>query len=348
MIPPRALALASSLLLLVFLVPGASAHYVPTAADTFHYAETIALSGGFGDYLGYTETTYLNGSIHVTAVAANGTESATYATTYHYVNSTGANQTGSGSGVFTFSAVNFSYVQGTDNQSGYSHPFVWFFMNNSLPVGAHFTDLNTQMQVLSLDDDYALGTAAGAYVVTISTLGTGAFPRDDSYGMFNATYSWQSFFDPNTGYIVGYLYTEHDQNGSGSGFTLVDHLGVTNTSYSLTPGSAPSPSQSPMSTEALIAVLGIVIVVVLIVVVWAVLRRSRRGAPLPRHSARGQVTFAPPVGGGAPPPIHLTPTGEPAVQQIVVKETVKVNCRYCGSLIDSTVTNCPFCGAART
>jgi rubrerythrin len=44
----------------------------------------------------------------------------------------------------------------------------------------------------------------------------------------------------------------------------------------------------------------------------------------------------------------LTPSGQPAVQQIIIKETVKVNCRYCGSLIDSTAETCPFCGATRS
>ncbi len=50
-----------------------------------------------------------------------------------------------------------------------------------------------------------------------------------------------------------------------------------------------------------------------------------------------------------PPPasVNLIPGGQPAVQQIVIKETVKVPCRYCGTLMDSTATVCPQCGAPR-
>ncbi|TMI68503.1 zinc-ribbon domain-containing protein [Candidatus Bathyarchaeota archaeon] len=32
----------------------------------------------------------------------------------------------------------------------------------------------------------------------------------------------------------------------------------------------------------------------------------------------------------------------------MIKEVVKVKCKYCGALIDSTVQACPFCGAPRT
>ena len=32
------------------------------------------------------------------------------------------------------------------------------------------------------------------------------------------------------------------------------------------------------------------------------------------------------------------------VQQVVVREIVKIPCRFCGSLIENTQTRCPFCG----
>jgi len=84
------------------------------------------------------------------------------------------------------------------------------------------------------------------------------------------------------------------------------------------------------------------------VIIALLVARSRRRHPLPQHSGTGQVAYTPPPMGPPPPGIHLTPSGQPAVQQIVIKETVKVNCRYCGNLIDSTAEKCPFCGAART
>ncbi len=55
----------------------------------------------------------------------------------------------------------------------------------------------------------------------------------------------------------------------------------------------------------------------------------------------------PPPPGPPPENIDLTPK-QPPVQQIVIKEVVKVKCRYCGALIDSTAETCPICGAPRT
>ena len=90
----------------------------------------------------------------------------------------------------------------------------------------------------------------------------------------------------------------------------------------------------------------------IIVIVALVLRaRHRRAggmaaAGVPRHGAPGAPSFRqtfPP-----PPGVNLTPAGQPPVQQIVIKETVKVPCRYCGTLMDSTATVCPNCGAPRT
>jgi hypothetical protein len=227
-------------------------------------------------------------------------------------------------------------------------------MNNSLPVGATFFVLNSQMSIVNRSFSYHLGTAAGDWVRTIFAEGNGSYQRDDAYGVFTADYNWKMYFDPTTGYVVGYVYTEHDSDGSGDGFEYSDTLGVARTSYALTPDSQPPPPGNGSSTNGsgdttliLVVVIVVIVVLVIAIVAWAVSRR-RRGPSLPRHSSTGQMTYVPPPVGPAPPPIRLTPSGEPMVQQIVVKETVKVNCRYCGALIDSTAEKCPFCGAART
>ncbi len=351
MIGARALLLASVVVLGV--TAGAVAgHYVPKVGDSFAYTEAVVLSNGVGNYTGYSEGTYVNGTVAVTAVAANGTESATYSNSNHYANNTGASERWTSSGSFTFSAVTFHYVQGTDNQTGYTNPYVWFYMNNSLAVGSTFYLLNTGMKVVATAADYDL---SGSYVKAIFAEGNGSFPRNDVYGAFTATYTWREWFDPSTGYVIAYLYTEHDSNPAGDGFDLTDSLAVTQTSYALTPGTAPPPPPSGGGSGVSVPLLlGVVAGVVLIaIVVAAVATRHRRRGALPRHSAHGEVGFTvPPVAlppsGTAPPPIHLTPSGQPAVQQIVIQETVKVNCRYCGALIDSTVAKCPFCGAART
>jgi hypothetical protein len=122
---------------------------------------------------------------------------------------------------------------------------------------------------------------------------------------------------------------------------------VTQTSYTLTPGTAPASSSG--GSDNLWLTLGVIlaVVVVIVVVIFVLAARSRRRHPLPKHSGTGQVSYVPPPPGPPPPGIHLTPSGQPAVQQIVIKETVKVNCRFCGALIDSTVDKCPFCGAPR-
>jgi hypothetical protein len=347
--------LALLLSVLLFLaaptISVSGSHYTPARGDQFAYNETVALGAGMGDYQGYTESTVINGSLGVTAVLPNGTESAFYYNRDSYQNNTGAQYSWTSSGTFTFSDLTFYYVSGTDNQTGYSNPRVWFLMDNSLTVGSTFYLLNTQMTVVSTSFNYALKTAAGAYVKAIFAEGNGSFQRNDAYGVFTASYNWKAYFDPTTGYIVGYAYTEQDSDPSGDGFTLTDTLAVTHTSYALTPGVAPPPSSSgsgsALSTWLLPVIVVLVVVIVVVVVVLA-LSRSRRGRALPKHSPTGQMTFTAPPPGPPPPGIQLTPSGEPAVQQIVIKETVKVNCRYCGALIDSTAEKCPFCGAART
>ena len=71
------------------------------------------------------------------------------ATTYSWSNSTGTTETGNPSGDFTFSSLTFLYVNGTDDQTGYVNPTVWFCMDNSIPVGGTFSLLNTEMTVMS-------------------------------------------------------------------------------------------------------------------------------------------------------------------------------------------------------
>jgi hypothetical protein len=347
----NSLRLLLAVALVVLILPAAGAagdgHYVPKAGDQFHYAETIFLNGGIGNYTGYTESTYLNGTLGVTAVAANGTESASYSSSGRWSNNTGSSQSLLSSGTFTFSATSFLYVQGTDNQTGYTNPYVWFYMDNTLADGATFYLLNTQMSVTSTDASYALASTPGKYVSTIEAQGTGSFQRDDEYGVFTASYTWTSYFDPATGYVVGYLYTEQDRDSSGDGFTMTDLLYVTSTSYPLTSAAAPStPSSSSPSFLPYLVVVVIVLVLIAVLVV-ALRSRSRRTTPLPRHSAGGAVSYAPPPG-SVPPPIGLIPNQQPPVPQVVLRETVKVNCRYCGTLIDTTDSVCPNCGAPRT
>jgi hypothetical protein len=345
----RVLVLSSLLLLAGLTVGAASAHYTPGTGDQFAYNETIALTNGAGYYQGYTESTVINGSLAVTAVAANGTESAVYYNANSYQNNSGGQYSWISSGRFTFSAQTFLYVNGTDNLTGYTNPYVWFFMDNSLAAGATFYILNTGLTVVSTSYNYPLDTAAGTYVKSIFAEGNGSYGWNDGTNEFTANYNWKAYYDPATGYIIGYVYTEQDSDAAGDGFTYTDTLAVTHTSYALTPGVAPPPSSgSGGGTDWTLIAVVLVVVVVIVVIIAVAVSRSRRRRPIPRHSATGQVSYAAPPMGPPPPGINLTPSGQPAVQQIIIKETVKVNCRYCGSLIDTTATVCPFCGATRS
>ena len=427
----RLAVLALLLPLVVGVFPGAhaapnpAAHYVPQPGDSLTFQETIAVADGYGNYSGYTEADTLLGTLNITSVLPNDTATATYWYRGNYT-STGTHYAWGDHGTFEFSGSTFDYVAGTDNQTGLNHSEVWFYANNSLAVGAGIAPLETPLTVQSLDASFALNTTAGGYVSTIYAYGGGEYVRDDSYGVFNATYAERSYFDPGTGYVVALSYVEQDSNGRGDGFSYTDTVAVLRTTFALTPASAPSTApatftesglasgtswsvvfdgldyasssstltvpgvasgtylysvsasgyhaatpvgfltvgagggsatvsfsanatSSPSTSPWLVyAIVGAVLVVVIVVVVLALSRRSRRGPPLPRHSAGGMPSYGAPPAGPAPPPIRLAPGDQPQIQQVVVKEVVKVKCAYCGSLIDSTAEKCPFCGATRS
>ena len=185
-------------------------------------------------------------------------------------------------------------------------------------------------------------------VNTIFAQGTSSYDRNDEYGQFTAAYTWKAYFDPTTGYIIGYQYVEHDTSPSGDGFTWTDNLYVTSTSYSLTAATSSSSggnSGTILNVELIAAIVLVIVVVVIIII--ALSRRSRRSRRrLPKHSPTQE--YSPPPSPPPAPQIDLTPKQQPPVQQIVIKEVVKVKCRYCGALIDSTAQTCPICGAPRT
>ncbi len=339
----KSLILIALLLLSALVSVNAFATFVPHQGDYFNYYEVINLGNGTVDYQGYTEQTIINGREEINGASSNGTVSAYYNYSWSFSNSTGSTEAGSSSGNFTFSSINFHYINGTDDQTGYSNPTVWFCMDDSAPEGGTFYLLNTAMTVMSKNYSYYL-PSQDRYVYAIFAQGNSSYYRNDVYGQFTATYRWNAYFDPSTGYIIGYDYAESDVDAfSGTAFDYSETLYINSTSYSLT--TAPAPVQSDNSgwirNAAIIATLVIVLVIILIAV-YAVSRRTR----LPKHPSQ---VYTPPSETQPPPPpqdIDLTPK-QPPVQQIVIKEVVKVKCQYCGALIDSTVETCPFCGAPR-
>ncbi len=325
--------------------PAPAAHHLPAAGDRFAYSEVAVVGNGTGNYTGYQDGTFTNGSISVSGVLPNQTAAAYYSNNNSWRDNQGDAEHWSSSGSFTFSPVTFRYVSGTDNQTGYTRPYVWFYIDNTLGTGGRFVLLNTPMSVVTTNASFPVGVTSTGYARTLFGEGNGSYQRNDSYGLFTASYTWKAFFDPATGYIVGYVYTEQDRDASGNGFDLIDRLVVTSTSYPLTAAAAPPPPTSGSSSDLLLYVLLAVVVVVLVLIVVVVLARRSRRRSLPQHSAGGRVPYAPPPGGPPPPAIHLTPSDQPAVQQVVVREEVKVNCRYCGALVSPGTPTCPRCGA---
>jgi hypothetical protein len=403
------------------VTPSSPSHYLPQAGDALVVREYVNVSGGFGNYSGYTETDAVTGYLNITAVLANGTDTATYAYLGHFQNTT-TSYSWQAKGTFTFSARSYRYVVGTDNQSGLNRSGVWFYTNSSATVGSTFSALDYPFSVGSRDASFLVHAGSGGSVATLYADSNGTYARNDIYGDFQAGYSWRSYYDPSTGYVVGYVYAEFDSDGQGDGFLYTEVLRVTSTSFALSPapspavysvtidarglgsppswtldfdtrslaettdavtlpgvpngtylyaarasGYSPSPAYAWVSVHGssasgsvgfastssgstplawlTYALIALFVVVVVVVVIYLVLRRSR---PLPRHPVGGRLTYAPAPPGPAPPPISLSPGDQPRIQQVVLKEVVKVKCQYCGSLIDSTAPACPFCGATRS
>jgi hypothetical protein len=320
--------------------------YAPQKGDYFNYSETITVNNGQGSYSGYTDQTQVTGMEQMNSVNGSAV-SASYNLSYQYSNNQGNSTSYSSSGKYSWSQSSFTYVNGTDNQVGYSKPtYVWFAMNPSLPVGGTFYVLNTQFTVISKNYSLQLPTEGNEYVQTIQAKGTGQYQRSDSYGVFTASYTWNDYFDPTTGYIVGYSYVEQDNGqyqGQAGSFTYTDDLYVTSTSYNLATAGA-----TTTTTSGLFGGLGqylgysvvlLVVVVIVAVAVYAGTRRRGKDGSLPKHSQ-----YTPPPSTPWESKVDL---GSKPSEQVVIREVAKVNCKYCGTLISSTADTCPYCGAPR-
>ena len=152
---------------------------------------------------------------------------------------------------------------------------------------------------------------------------------------------------------MGYNYTEQDTGqyqGQSASFTYTDALYVTSTSYTLaaasTPASASSTAVGPSSSLEGFAVLApylaVAILVMIIVAVYALTRRKGTASSLPKHSP-----YAPPPSPSSTPWQSNIDLGSKPPEQVVIRDVVKVNCRFCGTLIPSTDDTCPYCGGPR-
>ena len=334
-------ALLSLLFVLAFSVHPVSA-YSPQQGERFAYSETVIVNNGQGSYEGYTEQTLTTGMEQINSVTVNQV-GASYSYSYQFSNNQGNTTSGSKSGSYTWSSSSRAYVNGTDNQVGYSQPvYVWFFVDTALPVGARFFVLNTQFTVVSKNFSFQLPTE-GRYVQTVKAEGTGQYQRNDVYGIFSASYTWDEYFDPVTGYIIGYVYVEQDNgeyHGVSGSFTYTDDVSVTSTSYPLVTASAPPFDVAAFLGQNLVLIAGVAIPLIAIVIaVMAVRFSRRRRGSLPRHPP---TPYTPP-----PPPAAWRSTvdmGSKPAEQVVIREVAKTTCKYCGTQIATTVDRCPYCG----
>jgi hypothetical protein len=328
--------------------------YSPQKGDRFSYSETITVNNGQGSYTGYTDKTQITGMDQMNSVSGSNV-AASYSYTYQFSNNQGSSTSSSSSGNYIWSSSRFAYINGTDNQLGYSTPtYVWFAINPSLPVGGAFYALNTQFIVLSKNYSLQLPTQGNEYVQTIQSKGTGERQRNDAYGIFNASYTWYEYFDPTTGYIVGYNYLEQDNGqyqGQAGSFTYTDDLYVTSTSYPLTLANASGTENASTTGVAtnisagfagLAPYIALAALFIIALIVYATIRKGGKHGSLPKHSHY------------APPPTPSPTSGQSKIdlgsrppEQVVIRDVVKVNCRYCGTLIPSTDETCPYCGGPR-
>ena len=322
--------------------------YAPQSGDFFNYSETTTVNNGQNSYSGYTDQSQTTGMERMTGISGSNV-SATYSYSWQYSNNQGFSNSSSSSGSYTWSSSSFTYTKGTDHQVGYTNPiYVWFAMNPSLPTGGTFYALNTQFTVLSKNYSLQLPTEGNKYVQSIQAKGTGQYQRNDAYGLFTASYTWYEYFDPSTGYIIGYNYVEQD-NGSYQGqagsFTYTDNLYVTSTSYTLAPANPPpvNPLDTLLALAPYLILAGVAVVFVLGIAVYAT-RRRRRMDSIPEHPP------SPATLQGAPPATPFESRidlGSKPPPQVVIRDVAKVNCKYCGTLIPTTADTCPYCGGPR-
>ena len=264
--------------------------YTPQAGDSFAYSETITVNNGGGSYAGYTDQSLITGTEQMNGVSG-GIVSASYDYSYQYSSNQGSTTAASSSGPYGWSAGNFTYVNGTDNQVGYSAPvYVWFAWtprSRSEARSMSSTPLHRAVEGLQPSPP-----DAGPVCRDDPGPGDRRVPARRLVRRIRASYTWLEYFDPSTGYIVGYNYVEQDNGqyqGLAGSFTYTDDLYVTSTSYALTVSALPQiqhdDRRARLSTTDYIVLLAVVVLVIALVAAYAAIRR-RGGEHLSRSTRR--------------------------------------------------------------
>lgn len=335
------------ILMLLFSSMHPVSAYTPQKGDYFKYTENTIVNNGSGVYTGYQDQTLTNGTESVTNVSGSSVTTA-FAYTYSYSSNQGSKTAGSNQSSYVWSTKSYTYTSGSDEGVGFggipfSTPlYVWWAINPNVSVGSKLFLLNTEFTVQTLN--YSFQVPGQGYIKSIEVLGSGVYQRNDTYGVMQARYNWAEYFDPSTGYIIGYIYSEQDNGqwqGQAGGFSYTDTLYETQTSYPLvivsatTASAASTVSTSTINSGAFIDLLIVALIVVFLVVVAVAMSRRRHSRDdLPRHS-----TYS-----SSPPNVHFD-TGRPS--EVVERQTEVYKCPYCSGTYPITRQNCPLCGAPR-
>src|SRR3989442_1999268 len=110
-------------------------------------------------------------------------------------------------------------------------------MDNSTQPSGTFRVLNTPMTVTSTSYSYSLASQ-NRYVKAIRAQGSGGYQRNYG-GLFKAAYTYTTYSDPSTGYIIGYDYFEQNTSSTAS-FTCTETPYLTRTNYPLNASASPS------------------------------------------------------------------------------------------------------------
>lgn len=201
----------------------------PTAGEWFAFSYDIYLDNGAGNYSGYTEQTLENYRYDIESVVGSNVTVFGHGT-WTYSNNSGGSSSGGWTETFSFSDTTRKYLWGFDVNGTYTDPSVWFWIPAPVQVGEELPILDANYTVTSLRSDVWQGTVP-VPDVGIELQASGAYTRDDDYGIFSASWDDSYWFDPSTGLLVGEVYTEQDSNAAGDSFRWREIAAVTSSSY---------------------------------------------------------------------------------------------------------------------
>ncbi len=203
----------------------------PSAGDFFEYDSTSNVSNGGQAYYGYTDSLTAHYRYSVESVSG-GNVTMLGTGSWHYQDSSGLDQSGTDTYHPVFSLATREYLSGIDvNLTG--PVSVWFWVPTDVAVGQVVYVLDEPLTVISLSTTWWQGALPRSVVLLE---GSGSYVRDDAYGVYNATYRDQYYYDRATGFVVAETYVEHDVGswqGMAASFDYSAKISITSSSYAL-------------------------------------------------------------------------------------------------------------------